>query len=84
MLDQIEKKNFIAGIYTSADDWKKIAGNSEKFNQLRLWYKSDDGVQSFDDFRPFGGWTKPSWKRFATNEKVCDVEAYESWMDWNS
>uniref|UniRef100_A0A7E4V596 Lysozyme n=1 Tax=Panagrellus redivivus TaxID=6233 RepID=A0A7E4V596_PANRE len=69
------------GIYTSWYDWQQITGATTQFsNSDGLWYWSAfgqgpdaEGVASFDDFRPFGGWTAPSVKQFALNEALCGL-----------
>lgn len=38
-----------------------------------------DGTPSFDDFKPFGGWTRPAMKVYSTETVVCgrvDISLY--------
>jgi hypothetical protein len=69
-----------AGIYTNWYDWQQITGSYTGFSSLRLWYWNAYGQgpnaetqASFDDFRPFGGWSRPAVKQFALNEALCGL-----------
>jgi hypothetical protein len=69
-----------AGIYTNWYDWQQITGAYTGFQSARLWYWSAYGQgptaesqASFDDFRPFGGWSSPAIKQFALNEALCGL-----------
>ncbi len=40
---------------------------------VQLWYAHYDKKQTFDDFKPFGGWTTPNIKQFNGDISVCGV-----------
>lgn len=64
------------GIYASAYMWSKIMGglkNCPLFTNLPLWYAHYDGKPGFDDFVPFGGWTRPMIKQFRGTSTLCGV-----------
>jgi hypothetical protein len=58
------------GIYTSACSWSLCMGDSSSFAEYPLWYAQYEtpAQASFDDFKPFGGWTAPTMKQFAGDE----------------
>jgi len=62
---EVIAENYSVGIHTSADDLKSIAGDTADFKDIPLWYYGDDGKSNFEDFKPFGGWTKPAMKSFS-------------------
>jgi GH25 family lysozyme M1 (1,4-beta-N-acetylmuramidase) len=62
------------GIYSSLIDWISIfrdKGACYQFGNYPLWYLSNDGVKSFSGFQPFGGWTTPSLKTYASRASTC-------------
>ncbi|WKX93693.1 hypothetical protein Q1695_011172 [Nippostrongylus brasiliensis] len=67
------------GIYTNSYDWDQIAGGATVYNVM-LWYWKVNGAgtsgetpANYNDFRSFGGWSKPSVKQFAQSEYTCGV-----------
>lgn len=53
------------GISTTRSWWSQIFGDDfTAASDLPLLYGNDDGIQSFDDFTAFGGWTRPSRKAY--------------------
>jgi hypothetical protein len=36
-----------------------------------LWYAHYDGRDTFADFTPFGGWTKPNMKQYIGDTTMC-------------
>ena len=61
------------GIYTSATDWANIMGADwDAMIEHPLWYVHLDKVESFDDFKPFGGWEAPSVKQYMGHVPLCD------------
>ena len=72
MIDQVKKRGVSVGVYTSYHNWEYIVGiNWEGIKEVPLWYAHWDRVMSFDDFKPFGGWTKPVMKQFASDGIIC-------------
>jgi len=67
MLQAAEALGLQVGIYTSPYEWS-ITVNSAGFSSYPLWYAQYDGVASFADFVPFGGWTQPVMKQFAGDQ----------------
>ncbi len=43
------------------------------FQSLPLWYPHYDNAPNFNDFAPFGGWTRPSIKQYRGNINVCGI-----------
>ncbi|MER6394235.1 glycoside hydrolase family 25 protein [Streptomyces sp. NPDC001523] len=56
------------GFYTSASQWEPIVGSYTGGSPFPLWYAHKDGGQNFDDFSPFGGWTRPNLKTYDEGE----------------
>ena len=67
------------GVYTSESQWTPIMGDWSGGSGLSLWYAHYDGSASFSDFRPFGGWSKPSIKQFRGDAKVCGAGVDENY-----
>jgi hypothetical protein len=61
------------GVYTSASQWNAIFGSGYKYanSPNALWYAYYDGVPSFDNFSPFGGWSSPHAKQFSGSTSKC-------------
>lgn len=63
------------GIYASEYQWSDIMGSSYTGGSShQLWYAHYDNDPSFSDFKPFGGWTKPSIKQYAGDASVCGAD----------
>ena len=56
---------------TDSSSWSMVVGDWTGLKDLPLWYENLNGVPSFNDFKPFGGWTKPSLKRYQANQAMC-------------
>ena len=69
--DDLRALELDVGIYTGEPYWKRLTGNTVEFNHLPLWhawYYNDRRIPDFDDFRPYGGWTRPLiWQYHDTN-----------------
>ncbi|GAA1912820.1 hypothetical protein GCM10009837_41840 [Streptomyces durmitorensis] len=74
----MKEKGVDVGIYTSESQWVPIVGSYTDGSEFPLWYANYDGTQSFDDFTPFGGWTKPSMKAYA-NTTLADAGVERFW-----
>ncbi|RCN43407.1 hypothetical protein ANCCAN_10598 [Ancylostoma caninum] len=67
------------GFYTNAYDWQQITkGAWVQGAMLWYWNVNGGGAQgetpaNFNDFRPFGKFTKPTVKQFGQVENVCGV-----------
>ena len=54
--------------------WNRILGSPDtctKVARAPLWYAHWDLKQTFTDFVPFGGWTKPVMKQNSDNTTIC-------------
>eukprot|EP01113_Clastostelium_recurvatum_P003697 TRINITY_DN11615_c0_g1_i1.p1 TRINITY_DN11615_c0_g1~~TRINITY_DN11615_c0_g1_i1.p1 ORF type:complete len:229 (+),score=34.92 TRINITY_DN11615_c0_g1_i1:121-807(+) len=77
-IDQLAKEGtslgYKLGVYTSASQWIPIVGKWTGLSNLPLWYAHYNNQQNFDDFTPFGGWTKPSIKQYADGPGLCGAD----------
>ncbi|GMR33270.1 hypothetical protein PMAYCL1PPCAC_03465 [Pristionchus mayeri] len=54
------------GVYTSSYNWDAIVGNSwTGMASHDLWWANWNGQANFNNFSPFGGWTKPAMHQYA-------------------
>ncbi|KAM9978984.1 hypothetical protein ACTFIZ_000317 [Dictyostelium cf. discoideum] len=67
------------GVYTSASQWIPIMGGYTGGSEFPLWYANWDGVQSFDDFSAFGGWSTPAIKQYNDGGSNCGVGYDFNW-----
>eukprot|EP00829_Urostomides_striatus_P000836 TRINITY_DN11064_c0_g1_i1.p1 TRINITY_DN11064_c0_g1~~TRINITY_DN11064_c0_g1_i1.p1 ORF type:complete len:255 (+),score=95.98 TRINITY_DN11064_c0_g1_i1:67-831(+) len=69
---EIKAKGKKAGIYTSYYNWESIVGLSwDGVKDLPLWYAHYDNNPSFNDFKGFGGWKRPTMKQYAGDKTLC-------------
>jgi len=76
LLEECYEWGLTLGVYSSAPNWNAIFG--EKYTAAKtdlLWYANNNGEQNFNDFTPFGGWTKPAVKQYTNSTSVCGVHA---------
>lgn len=81
LLAGAQKSGAHIGIYSSRYMWESIFGSGYTVGgNLPLWYAHYDNDPSFRDFRPFGGFSKPSIKQFSDKGSKCgvsyDINAY--------
>jgi len=67
------------GVYTSNSQWSPIMGNWNGGSSFPLWYAHYDGVPNFNDFSPFGGWSKPSIKQYQGDVSLCGAGIDKNW-----
>jgi len=68
------------GIYTSENNWSQIVGTEwDGVAEHDLWYAHYDGEANFGDFRPFGGWKKPSIKQYRGTTSLCGAGVDLNW-----
>jgi hypothetical protein len=79
MAQALKDKGQPHGIYTSSTAWASITGDWAGVSNLPLWYPHWDASKSFGDFRPFGGWKKPSIKQYRGNTNLCGQGVDFSW-----
>ncbi len=57
-----------AGIYTGKWWWEPYTGNTTEFSGDPLWHAAYQAAQpDFDDFLPYGGWTRPNIWQYSSN-----------------
>jgi hypothetical protein len=72
------------GIYTRKVWWRDNVDDTAAFSHLPLWYAYYDGYHDFEDWYdpvywyegPFGGWTDPTGKQYASDwtfPDLCEV-----------
>eukprot|EP01103_Thecamoeba_quadrilineata_P005141 TRINITY_DN14979_c0_g1_i1.p1 TRINITY_DN14979_c0_g1~~TRINITY_DN14979_c0_g1_i1.p1 ORF type:complete len:219 (+),score=35.83 TRINITY_DN14979_c0_g1_i1:60-716(+) len=62
------------GVYSSASQWSSIMGSSCTIGKsYPLWYAHYNNAPNFNDFSPFGGWTRPNMKQYEGDKTVCSV-----------
>eukprot|EP01132_Coremiostelium_polycephalum_P007377 gene7377-9061_t len=68
------------GVYSSLSQWNRIFGaDFEGGSQFPLWYAHYDNQPNFNDFREFGGWTKPALKQYLGDVTVCGIGLDKNW-----
>ena len=67
------------GIYASAYMWESIMGSCTVGSSLALWYAHYDGRQTFADFSPFGGWSRPAMKQYYDSVGYCGINSDADW-----
>ncbi|CAB3403483.1 unnamed protein product [Caenorhabditis bovis] len=75
MVNEAKALNQPVGIYSNYYNWEEIVGlDYHGLSYLPLWWATYDNKPGFQDFKPFGGWTKPlihQWK--GTTNGKCGV-----------
>lgn len=67
LLSAVKKRGKRTGILTLENDWNSVVANSTACQMLGnepLYYIEFDAKPNFDDFKPFGGWKKPTMKAY--------------------
>jgi len=68
------------GIYSSQYMWSIVIGAGVRGpTDLPAWYAHYDGNPSFNNFLPFGGWTRPAMKQFAGDVGFCGANVDLNW-----
>ncbi len=70
------------GVYASSYEWSITVGSGCRAGAesgLALWYPHYDRQQSYADFAPFGGWTRPSIKQYWDAVGICGINADANW-----
>ena len=74
------KKHWHVGVYANENTWGSIMGlDYTGGSSASLWYAHYDSNPSFSDFRPFGGWSRPSIKQYNDNGNTCGVGYDVNW-----
>lgn len=74
MLHAGEAMGLHLGIYSSAYQWTGIMCSSTEFSHYPIWYSHYDNKPNFSDWKPFGGWTKPSIKQYTGTTNMCNTQ----------
>ncbi|KAI7874951.1 glycoside hydrolase [Lichtheimia hyalospora FSU 10163] len=63
------------GVYASQSQWTTITGSKDWVldSSVPLWYAHYDEALNFNDFSPFGGWSKPTIKQYAGSQSFCSA-----------
>jgi hypothetical protein len=76
--------DYFAGVYTGEWWWRQFLGNSQAFAMFPLWhawyYLDRRAPTSFDEFRPYGGWTRPHLWQYSERGLAgvnCDLNLME-------
>eukprot|EP01129_Flabellula_baltica_P017318 TRINITY_DN9566_c0_g1_i1.p1 TRINITY_DN9566_c0_g1~~TRINITY_DN9566_c0_g1_i1.p1 ORF type:complete len:220 (-),score=52.09 TRINITY_DN9566_c0_g1_i1:17-655(-) len=80
MANEVIRNGKAVGIYTNYYNWQEIVGLGwTGVSQHPLWYAHYDGVPNYNDFRSFGGWSKPSIKQYVGDASECGVGIDKNW-----
>jgi len=82
MIDEGLNLGIRAGIYAGYYSWDEIVGLDWTYPSdkgLPLWYAHYDNDKSFDDFKAYGGWTKPNMKQYIGDHTSCGVDVDYDW-----
>ena len=74
LTNAVKAKGKKVGIYASSSMWTSIFGSTKACSDVAfapLWYAHYDKVASFNDFAPFGGWSKPNIKQYQGSASLC-------------
>ena len=74
LVNELKSSEIRFGIYTSIRSWTAIVGDWTELSNEMLWYSQWNGAASFEGFKPFGGWTKPSVKQYSGNQRLCNID----------
>ena len=77
LVNAIKAKGKVPGIYATYYMWQEIMGSANSctgLSNVALWYANWNGRETFSDFAPFGGWTKPNMKQHTGDTKLCNFD----------
>jgi len=64
----------LGGIYTNKNGWYSLMGEWDAWGNLPLWWAFWDESASFDNWSPFGGWSKPAIKQYVGDGSECGID----------
>ena len=85
LTDALKAKGLSVGIYLSSYMWQTIMGSQTACKEIaaktpHMWYAHYDGVQTFNDYKQIGGWTKPNAKQYkGTTATTCSISVDLNW-----
>lgn len=68
---QVQAAGLVAGIYTARWWWVPATGDTSEFAYLPLWVAQYDAAPDLDVFTPFGGWSRPAIKQYASDATLA-------------
>ncbi|GMT01812.1 hypothetical protein PENTCL1PPCAC_23986, partial [Pristionchus entomophagus] len=82
MASQGKAMGITIGVYTNNNSWGTIVGSSwNGVSSHPLWWANWNGQANFNNFSPFGGWTKPAMHQYQGDVKgPCSIGNVD--MSW--
>ncbi len=78
MVKSLESRGIQVGIYTTKTYWTNIMASNPSYGTYPLWYPRYDGIDSFDFFAPFAGWTQLLIKQTAGDAPLCGLSQVDT------
>lgn len=80
LISTLKGRGINVGTYASEYEWSITVGSGcTAGDATPLWYAHYDGVPSFSDFTPFGGWTTPAIKQYSGTGSLCSFSIDSNW-----
>jgi len=78
---RLKVHGYEVGVYTSDSQWVPITGDAKILSFLPVWYAAyqTPPEPNFGDWRPFGGWSRPSIKQFRGTHSECGASIDANW-----
>ncbi|KAF8356185.1 hypothetical protein PRIPAC_97808 [Pristionchus pacificus] len=83
MVSQCKSMGVTVGIYTNNNNnWQNVVGiDWAGVSSYPIWWANYNGVANFNNFKPFGGWSKPAIHQYSGDVKgPCSVGNVD--MNW--
>ena len=83
LVKAVRNNGRVPGIYASRHFWQVIFGSPDNcawFYDIPLWYAHYDGEDNYNDWVPFGGWSRPAMKQYQGTSYLCGAGVdYSFW-----
>lgn len=78
---RLHSYGYAVGVYSGASQWVPITGNAKVLSFLPIWYAHYETPPqaNFNDWKPFGAWTKPNIKQFRGTHSECGASIDANW-----